>query len=155
VRQGGRGVTDEVHLIRVTHADHCRIEVDLHRSRLVKLRHELGIGKTRSDSEQRVGSAHHLVTWARPPSSPIEPVTYGSSSDSTSLPSSAFHSRAEQVRDLLQLSTPGPGTGQDRDPATAIEDFRHLPQRVGVRREFGPAGSQAEGTILNAWVGAE
>ena len=62
--QGGRGVADEVDLVRVAHADQRRVEVDLHRPRLVERGHELGVGEARPDGEQRVAAHHHLV--ARP-----------------------------------------------------------------------------------------
>ena len=70
------------------------------------------------------------------PSSPIEPVTHGSSSDRTSLPSRAFAAPgAEQVRDLGQLLDAAAGAlpDQQRHLLAGVEDVRRLPDRGCVR----------------------
>ena len=47
-------------------------------------------GKVRPDGQQGVAAHHQLARLAMVPSRPIEPVTHGRSSGSTSLPSNAF-----------------------------------------------------------------
>jgi hypothetical protein len=59
--QRGPRIADEVELVRIAHADHVRIGIDLHGAGLVVLGHELRVRKARPDREHRVAVLHELV----------------------------------------------------------------------------------------------
>ena len=50
------GVADEVDLVRVAHADHAAVDVDLHARAWSELRHELGVREAGPDGQQRVAA---------------------------------------------------------------------------------------------------
>ena len=71
------------------------------------------------------------------PSRPIEPVTHGRSSDSTSLPSSAFAAPAPS-RSATWVSSVDAAAGalpdQQRDLLAGVEDVGRLPHAPTARR---------------------
>src|SRR5205085_5151515 len=119
-------VADEAHLYRIAQPDAQRIDVDLHRARLARLRIVLDIGEAAADDQKRVAGFERLLR--RPGAEQAAAAgRVGAVVGHAGFAEQRLDDRrAEQLDHFLQL-----GAGADR--AAAGEDYRLLAhiQQIG------------------------